>query len=450
MKKKVWFAECTKSPDCAAELQSLIDQCESQGGGQVRLMAGTYVTSTIYLKSNVELFLDAGAVLKGVDDYRLYSNQCPRQAPVKDVPMWYDAIIAAVDQNNIAVRGEGMIDGVDCLNPKGEQGFRGPHSLFFFNCENVEVEGITTVRSACYNIMFEDCEKIKVKDVKIRGGQDGLRFGRCRDAEVIGCDIRSGDDCIGGSGNYDIKVLDTKLNTPAGSAVLFSCVRFTMKNCLIWSVGEFPAIFNKDKRYSWNNTAIFVGYDYGYEWTEPSSDWLIEDVRIENVNCLFRLMWKFDNGALAVPLRNVVLNRVTGVNLTEPLIAKGSAEKELSLTIRDSDFSFVTDSPDCHGIFIQADSFNSISLENTRIRNVCAKPFVLSNGNEVILKETIIEKAADESVINSDNISKIATEEVNPKTSASRYVVDHIVSIVLPKEQNEEFRGPALYYNPQL
>lgn len=449
MERKVYFAECTGIPNCAEQLQSLIDKCYEQGGGQIRLMAGKYTTSTIYLKSNVELFLDAGAVLAGVDDYKIYSNQCPKKAPVPNVDMWYDAIITAVGQKNIAVRGEGLIDGVDCLNPEGEQDFRGPHSLFFFDCQDVEVAGITIVRSACYNIMFEDCERISVRNVNIRGGQDGLRFGHCRDAVVDGCDIRSGDDCIGGSGNYDIRVFNTKMNTP-GTTILFSCVRFTIKNCLIWSVGEYPAIFNKDKRYSWTNTAIYAGYDYGYEWTEPSSDWLIEDVRIENVNCPFRFYSKFHNGEPTIPIRNVTFNRVTAVNLTEAITCVGNDNKELNVTIKDSSFSFVPDCPDCKGIFMNVDSFGIVSVENTKIKHVADKPFVLTNGDRVCLKNNTIENAVTECVVNSQNINEVFAANDEPQTVASRYAVDKTVSIVLPKEQNEEFRGPALYYNPQI
>lgn len=98
-----------------------------------------------------------------------------------------------------------------------------------------------------------------------------------------------------------------------------------------------------------------------------------------------------------------------------------------------------------------------------RIRNIqiqaCKKPSEADRlggngfGFPLVLNNTFdhisnILRAGGEGI--DGNINKITTEEVNPKTAASRYVVDHIVSIVLPKEQNEEFRGPALYYNPQL
>lgn len=59
-----------------AGLQALIDQCAQAGGGQVRLTPGSYLTATLYLKSHVELYLDAGAEFRGPLRY-IPRNQHP-------------------------------------------------------------------------------------------------------------------------------------------------------------------------------------------------------------------------------------------------------------------------------------------------------------------------------------------------------------------------------------
>ena len=53
-------------------IQAAIDACSKSGGGTVLFPAGRFVSGTIYLKSHVTLFLDAGAVLEGsknLNDY---------------------------------------------------------------------------------------------------------------------------------------------------------------------------------------------------------------------------------------------------------------------------------------------------------------------------------------------------------------------------------------------
>ena len=59
----------------AAAIQSAIDACNAAGGGRVVLEGGhTYYSSSIELKSNVELHLEQGALLKAHSDISTYFN----------------------------------------------------------------------------------------------------------------------------------------------------------------------------------------------------------------------------------------------------------------------------------------------------------------------------------------------------------------------------------------
>ena len=53
-------------------IQAAIDACSKSGGGTVWFPAGRYVSGTIYLKSHVTLFLEAGAVLEGSKNLKDY------------------------------------------------------------------------------------------------------------------------------------------------------------------------------------------------------------------------------------------------------------------------------------------------------------------------------------------------------------------------------------------
>jgi polygalacturonase len=56
-------------------LQKAIDACHRTGGGRVLLPAGRYLSGTIFLKSNVELYLQNGAVLLGSPDAEDYNAE---------------------------------------------------------------------------------------------------------------------------------------------------------------------------------------------------------------------------------------------------------------------------------------------------------------------------------------------------------------------------------------
>ena len=46
-------------------IQHAIDQCTSQGGGEVLVAGGRFLTGTLYLKDHVTLYIASGAVLLG-------------------------------------------------------------------------------------------------------------------------------------------------------------------------------------------------------------------------------------------------------------------------------------------------------------------------------------------------------------------------------------------------
>ena len=57
-----------------AQIQAAIDACHAAGGGQVVVPAGVFKTGTLWLRSNVELYLCAGAYLEGSRDPEDYTG----------------------------------------------------------------------------------------------------------------------------------------------------------------------------------------------------------------------------------------------------------------------------------------------------------------------------------------------------------------------------------------
>src|SRR5258707_13647836 len=62
-------------------IQKTIDQCSAAGGGQVKIPAGEFLPGTIYLRNNVDLHLEAGAVVLGSKHLADYPNNAFNQEP---------------------------------------------------------------------------------------------------------------------------------------------------------------------------------------------------------------------------------------------------------------------------------------------------------------------------------------------------------------------------------
>lgn len=90
-------------------IQQAIDQVAEAGGGRVTIPSGQFLTGPLCLKSNVELYLSPGAVLKFTDDPAQYSAILSSWEGVpKKV---YASCIYAQHAENIAVTGLGKLDG---------------------------------------------------------------------------------------------------------------------------------------------------------------------------------------------------------------------------------------------------------------------------------------------------------------------------------------------------
>jgi polygalacturonase len=96
--------------DCSEAIRKAIAACHKGGGGRVVVPEGEFLTSPIHLQSNVELHLDGQAILKFTTEPKAYlpvvftrfeGMECYNYSP----------LIYAFEQENIAVTGEGTLDG---------------------------------------------------------------------------------------------------------------------------------------------------------------------------------------------------------------------------------------------------------------------------------------------------------------------------------------------------
>ena len=90
-------------------IQDAIDNASNLGGGTVSVPSGLWITGPLVLKSNVNLHLEKGAVLQFSDD----RNQYPIIETTWEGQKAYrcQAPISAFNQTNIALTGQGTIDG---------------------------------------------------------------------------------------------------------------------------------------------------------------------------------------------------------------------------------------------------------------------------------------------------------------------------------------------------
>lgn len=210
-------------------LQAAIDDCNANGGGDVVVPTGVFLTGTVHLKSNVHLYLQSGAILRGstnVNDYESYTPDKPF-API------HKGMLFTQDAENITISGEGQIDGngdnffdlnkaktLDSATTKytrQKDNFRHVNSgigdgpvvpkdrpyqmIVFSNCKRVTVKDVFITRSPFWCMHFADCDAVKVSGIRLWNNllapnADGIDVTSCTNVIIENSDIRAGDDAL--------------------------------------------------------------------------------------------------------------------------------------------------------------------------------------------------------------------------------------------------------------
>lgn len=96
--------------DATQAFKEAIEAAHDAGGGRVVVPAGTYTTGAIHLKSNVNLHITKDATIKFSQDPKKYLPLV--RTRWEGVELYnYSPLIYAYDQENIAITGEGTLDG---------------------------------------------------------------------------------------------------------------------------------------------------------------------------------------------------------------------------------------------------------------------------------------------------------------------------------------------------
>lgn len=365
-----------------------IDKLAKNGGGTLYFPAGTYLTGSIHMKSNITLDLDAGATLLFSDDFEDY---------LPFVEMRYEGVVMksfqpliyAVDAENITIKGEGKLDGQgkkwwdeffrvmidlrdngvrdinpyqpmwdkandvealyattnsDYVNTLQRRFFR-PSFIQPIRCKNVRIEGVTIVNSPFWTVNPEFCENVKVMGVTINNpdspNTDGINPSSCKNVHISDCHISVGDDCITIKSGRDLQ----------GRQYAVPCENITITNCTMLS-GHGGVVIGSEMSGSVRNVVIsncvFDGTDRGIRLKSTRGrGGVVENIRVSNIvmrniqreAIIFNL--KYSNMpeepvSDRTPIfRNIHISGLTAVDVKTPIVIRGLEESpitDISLT----------------------------------------------------------------------------------------------------------------------
>lgn len=172
-------------------IQRAIDFINENGGGRLVFYVGRYLTGTVYLKSNVTIQLEEGAILVGSVnpfDYEMNFN--------------WTAMIFALDQTNIGITGKGVIDGqgftvannlVDLIHngvvsdplkyDRPRETIR-PQNIYFRGCRDILIQGITLKDPGSWNQQYDQCKNLVINRITV----DSKSYWNNDGVDIVDCD----------------------------------------------------------------------------------------------------------------------------------------------------------------------------------------------------------------------------------------------------------------------
>ncbi|MFZ2193129.1 MAG: glycosyl hydrolase family 28 protein, partial [Candidatus Moraniibacteriota bacterium] len=228
-----------------------IDDCSNAGGGKIIIPKGQWLTGPIKLKSNINLHVQKNAEI-------LFSTELNDYLPVvfsrfEGIEYYnYSAPIYANDCTNLAITGEGKINGqaeklwweleesVSIKElyymgrdnvPVSERIFGTPKARIrpsfveFVNCDTILVKDVTLVNGPLWTAHFIYSKNITVKAITIDTGKeqdtDGIVLDSSSNALVEKANLTTGDDAIVIKSGRDQD--GKRVNRPSENIVIKNC-----------------------------------------------------------------------------------------------------------------------------------------------------------------------------------------------------------------------------------
>lgn len=351
--------------DCAdlqtKEFQKVFDLCKEEGGTVV-VPKGKYYVAALRMWSNTTLYLESGAELYGSDnceDYEVFPipEGMEMRSDMEVISQYYGtpwenyrrAMITAYGEKNLSIIGEpnSVFDGQNCYDPNGEEGYRGPHIIFFSCCENVLFEGYTARHSGNFLHEANNCRNMTMRRVTCLGGSDGIHLHCSENTLIEDCLFKTGDDCIAGINIKDMLVRRCILNT---SCNLFRMggLNINVEDCYAYGEGYYPhrmtIVKGKNdelpREQGRHNSLFLVDYFANKNYPEKPSDLHFKNCVFENIHS--PLYYRADSSLIqnGIYLGEMTFDNVRFTDLKDPGVPMATKENPLKIIMKNVSVSY--------------------------------------------------------------------------------------------------------------
>lgn len=289
-------------------INKAIEACAGKGGGTVYVPAGIYLCGSIRLKSNINLYLDAGATILGAppeskayDEAEAFADTAYQDG---GHTYFHNSLIWGEHLSNVSITGRGKIDGGGMTNkdhehmgdPTGGSIGTGDKAIALKLCSNILIRDVTIFHGGHFAILLTGCDLVTLDNLTIDTNRDGIDIDCCTNTLVSNCRVNSPhDDAICPKSSY-------ALNKPQITENL------VITNCEVSGYEEGTLLNGKriPAKAGWSNGRI----KFGTESNGGFRNCVVSNCTFRNCNGL--ALEEVDGGIM----ENIIVTNITMQDIT--------------------------------------------------------------------------------------------------------------------------------------
>ena len=209
-------------------INKAIDEAASNNGGTVYFPAGTYLSVSIHLRSNIALYLDQGATILAADPKDGYKYDLPEENKWDEYQdfghtYFHNSLIWGENLENISILGPGLINGDGLVRggsqsrtkeeqealkgkaPKGreigpfgypnardnvEPGW-GNKAIALKLCRNIILKDFSILHGGHFAILATAADNLTINNLKLDTDRDGMDIDCCKNVRISDCFVNS-------------------------------------------------------------------------------------------------------------------------------------------------------------------------------------------------------------------------------------------------------------------
>ena len=216
-------------------INKAIEAAAAAGGGTVQFPAGTYLSVSIRLKSNITLYLDQGATILAADFVKGKVEYDQPEPNAWDMYQdfghshWQNSLIWAIGLENISIIGPGQINGKGLTRrsprprrplqagdtptslagaqpgarpqsplgedaPPSEMNGLGNKAIGLKLCLNVLLRDFSILNGGHFALLATGVDNLTIDNLKVDTNRDGFDIDACRNVRISNCSVNSPND----------------------------------------------------------------------------------------------------------------------------------------------------------------------------------------------------------------------------------------------------------------